>query len=102
MARDGFDKSRAFGRVAKGFAKAADGVVEAVFELAERVPRPEPLLQLLSGDNFPGMLEQSQQNLQRLFVEFDADALLAQLPRRRIHFERAETHPGLWRGAGHI
>ena len=68
MARDGFDETRAFGRVTECFAKAADGVVESVFELDERVLRPEPLLKLLSGDDFAGMLEESEQNLQRLLV----------------------------------
>src|SRR5260370_29606973 len=87
-ARDRFNEAWTLGGVAQGFAKPADGVVEAVFELDERILGPEPLLKLLPGDDLAGMLEESEQNLQRLLVEFDAHALLAQLPRRRIHFER--------------
>ena len=101
MARNGFDKTRVFRRVAQGFAQSADRVIQTVFELDERFLGPEPFLKLLSGDDFPGMLEESEQNLQRFFVQFDSDALLAQLPCRRIHFERAETHRGLWRGSRH-
>ena len=102
MARNGFDKSRAFRCVAQGFAKAADRVVESVLELDERILRPESLLKFLSADDFPGMLEESQQHLQGLFVHFDADALLTQFPCRRIDLERAETDPGLWQGFRHI
>ena len=78
VARDGFDKSRAFRGVAQGFAKPANRVVESVFEFDERILGPKLLLKLLACDDFPGMFEESQQNLQRLFVEFDADALLTQ------------------------
>ncbi len=47
---------------------------------------------LLPGDYFPGMLDEGEQNLERLLVKLDADALLAQLSRPGIHLERAETN----------
>ena len=89
-------------RVTQGFAQAADGIVQAVFEFDERILGPEPLLKLISGDHFAGMLEESEQELERLLVELNADALLAQLSRLRIHLERAEANRGLWRRTGHI
>jgi len=65
----------------RGFAQAADGVVQTVLEFDKSVLGPEALLKLLAGDNFTRMLEKSKQNLQRLVVKFDSEALLAQLPR---------------------
>ena len=88
-------------RVTQGFAQAADGIVQAVFEFDERILGPEPLLKLISGDHFAGMLKESEQELERLLVKFDSDALFAQLSRPGIHLERAETNRRLWRGAGH-
>ena len=78
MTRNGFDKSRAFRRIAQGFAKPADRVIQTVFEFDESVPWPEPFLKFLPSDDLSGMFEEREQNLQRLFVEFDADALLTQ------------------------
>lgn len=95
-ARDGLNKSRAFCCVAQGLAEAADGVIEAIFELDECILGPKPILKLLSPDYLPGMLEKNQQHLQRLLVQFDSDTLLTQVSRRRIQFEQAETDPELW------
>jgi len=77
-------------------------LLRTVLEFDERILGPEPLLELLPGDHLPRMLDECEQDLERLLVKFDSDALLAQLSRPGIHLERAETNRRMLRGTGHI
>ena len=100
-ARNRFYEARILGRAAQGFAQAADGIVQTVFEIDERILWPEPLLKLLPGDHLPWMLKESKQDLQWLLVEFNTDAMLAQLAGFAAHFECAEAFGWELRMAGH-
>ncbi len=49
------------------------------------------------------MLEQHRQNLKRLLLKLDLDALFAQLSRAQIHLKRAEAdRPTRWLFAVHL
>ncbi len=90
--RQGLDVAWRFGRIAKRLAQPLDGVVKTLLEVNKRVGRPDPLLQLIPGDDLARVLKQRLQDLKRLFLEFDLGALFVQLCALHIHFEHAEAN----------
>src|SRR5215472_12043794 len=56
---------------------------------------PEPLLQFLPGDNFTRVLQQHEQDLKRLLLEFDPDARFAQLTGPGVEFKEPEADHSL-------
>ena len=52
--------------------------------------RPEPSSQVLRGDKHPGPLEKRREDLERLMLQVNALAALAQLACDQIRFERTE------------
>ena len=53
---------------------------------------PQAAAQLVTGDQFAGAFEQSQQDLQRLLLQLDLHAVSAQLSRPSVDLERAEAN----------
>src|SRR5439155_18236867 len=51
--------------------------VQAPIEIHERMRRPEFPPYFFAGHYFPGMFQKERQNLERLFLQFDANAVLA-------------------------
>jgi hypothetical protein len=73
-----------------------------VIEIHEGVSGPQRLAKLLSGDDVAGALNQRGQNLQGLVLESDADTVLVQLSRPKIHFKIAKADsPRVWFGCLH-
>jgi len=90
-ASERFDKARAFGRVAEGFADLVDGAVEALVEIGEGARRPKLLAELLAGDDFAGMSDEEGEDLKGLFLQLHLDAVLVELTGPRIQNEGSET-----------
>ena len=72
-----FYKTRARCGIAQCLANLVDRSIQAVVEIDERVGRPDFLPQIVAGDDLSGMLQQSRENLEGLFLEPDAGAILA-------------------------
>ena len=84
------DEARHVGLVAERDAQPPHGRVQAVLEIDECPLRPEALAQLLAADDLARPLEQGSQNAERLLLERDAEAALAELSRSEIDLEGAE------------
>ncbi len=81
-------------------ASAADGGIEPVVEIHERVGRPELLANLLARDQFAGALQQHDQDREWLVLQFDTDAVLTDLARTGIHLVGAEPDHRRFGGRG--
>ena len=91
MASERLDKTRCVGRVAQGRPKSLNRGVQAVLEVYIRVGRPEPFLEFLACDDFPGMLDEHRQHIDRLAIQLDSQPVLAQLACFEVEFESRET-----------
>src|SRR5437588_348466 len=61
---NGFNEERRGCGIAEYLANLVDGGVEAVVEVDEGVGRPETLMQLLAGDDLPGICQQNTEDLE--------------------------------------
>ncbi len=59
-------------------------------KIDKSVPRPEAITQFLAGDKFTWFLKKHDQNLERLFWEFEPETMLAELASFQVHFENPE------------
>ena len=55
------DEARRFSDVAERGAKFPDGVVDALFEVDERLAAPERMLKVVARNDFPGAVQQKRQ-----------------------------------------
>src|SRR5262245_66517437 len=83
------------GGVAERVTQPADRGIQAVFEIDERFRRPEPLPQLLAGDELTGAIQQRLQDLKWLLGKVDPDAALSELARTQIQLEGAKANKGI-------
>lgn len=90
MARNRLNVTRGFGVITKGFAKALDSVVDALIEFDVRVRGPQATLKLFSSDELAGFFEKDLKDLERLVLEPDAEAMLAQFACAWVQFEGSE------------
>jgi hypothetical protein len=74
--------------------KLVDGRVQAVFEVDYSVVSPDFLPEFVASDDLMRPIEQGGQELKRLLLEPDAQSVLPDLPRGRVHLEWAEPVPG--------
>ena len=84
------DEPRHIGLVAQRDAQPPHGGVQAVLEVDEGAVRPEPAAQLLAPTTSPGRSSSADQNPQRLLLQRDAEAALAQLAVAQVQLEGAE------------
>ena len=89
--RQRLDIARCIGFVAERLAQFLDRRVQAVVEINERVGGPEALANLLAGDQLAGLLQQDFENLDRLALQLQPDAILTELSALRVELEGAET-----------
>ena len=90
-AAKGLDEARILRRITQRLADLVDGFVEPVVEVDEGIRRPKRLLEFLSCDHVAHVLEQHRQDLKRLLLELDLQALLAKLARSKIDLESPEA-----------
>jgi len=62
-----------------------------MFEIDERVRRPQSLAQLLARDDDAGMFEENLQKTERLFGQRDSRSTLCELAGPEVELEVAET-----------
>jgi hypothetical protein len=77
------------------------GRVQAVFEIDERTVVPEPLVKCFWRDDNPGLLDERDENLQRLALQSKTSAVLSQFSRGLIEGERSEDALGRPERTGH-
>ena len=61
-------------------------------EVDEGVSRPEPFAHRIASDHLTRALEEHREQLKRLFLQLEPDAVAPELPRLEIDFEGAEPH----------
>ena len=88
--RQRLDEARRFGDVAQRGAQLPHRVVDALFEVDERVVSPQRPLQVVAGDQVVGPGQQQGQQLQRLRPYRDQPSGLAQLERASVEVEDPE------------
>jgi hypothetical protein len=72
-------------------------------EIDEGIGRPNLSPQFLARDHIAGAIQQRRQDLQRLTLQAQPYAALAQFARANIQFEIVETqYARAWFGAGHL
>jgi|SRR5580700_10898764 hypothetical protein len=81
------DVARVFRVVVQGLPEFLDGAVEAKVEVDEGVFRPKFFLEFVAGDDQARALEQHREDLERLLLELDANARLAQFASLQVKFE---------------
>jgi len=89
-------RSRVAGLVAEGFAETVDGGVEAVLEVDEGAIGPEFAADFFAGEDFGGAREQHGEDLERLCVQLDANALAAEFASCRVELEDSEAVERGW------
>ena len=63
-----------------------------MLEIHKGVGGPELLVQFLARDDLAGMREQHRQDLKGLFLDFDLQAVLAQLGGAKVNLEGPEVN----------
>ena len=86
-----FDKTRARCGIAQRLPNLVDRRIQAVVEIDKGVGRPDLLPQIVAGDHPSGIFKQRGQDLERLFLQPDSGAILAQFAGRQVDFEDAES-----------
>ena len=87
---NGLDKARILGRIAEGVSNLADGFVETVIEVDDRL-RPDLCAQFLPADQFSWPFQQHSQQSKGLLLQWQALAMLRQLADSRIGFENPKS-----------
>src|ERR1700693_6146302 len=91
-ARNGLNKTRVVGRVAKDFAQAHDCVIQAVIEVDKSVALPKPAAEFVAGDHLPRFFQKDGQHLEGLFRKLESHAVLAKFGSLEIDLKDAEAH----------
>ena len=91
--RKRLDEARVVGVVAERRSQPLHGGIEAVLEIDERAVGPQPLAQLVPGDDVAWTLEHHPEDFERLLLQPDADAVLPQLAGSDVELERAKAQP---------
>jgi hypothetical protein len=86
----GLNDARSIGRIAQRFAQALDCVIESVVKIYKRIRRPDLALQFLPSDHLARLFQKSLEDLERLLLQFDSNALLAHFARAQVHLEVVE------------
>src|SRR5262249_20147857 len=95
--RERLDVARMLGGIAEHEAQPVDGGVQTAIEIDEHVGRPQLSLQLVACDQPPWVLEQDEQDLERLPLQLLIDAVPPQLARPGVELEGTETEDPLGR-----
>src|SRR5260370_1360182 len=88
--RQGFHKAGTLRGIAQGFAQPVDDGIEAVVDVHEGIRRPQLLPELVPGDDFTCVLQETCQYLKRMLLELDMHPLLAQLPSVKVGLESSK------------
>jgi hypothetical protein len=98
MPRNRLYESGILSGIPKRIPQASNRCVEAILEVNEGIGTPESRPEFLSTDNLAAMLHQFKQNVVRLLLDFNLDALSAELASSGVQFKDPEPIYG--RGLG--
>jgi hypothetical protein len=87
----GFDKARFLRIVVEGPPDFSNRGIQAVLEVDKYISGPEMPLQLFPRNYFVRVLQEQEQRLQGARLQWDANAMLAQLSGAGIHFKDAKS-----------
>src|ERR1700682_2926417 len=90
--RKRLDEARVFGGIVQSFTEPHDCRVEAVIKVDEGVAGPEAALQFFASDHFPAVFQKDGEDLTGLFLELDANAVLAEFAGPEVKLVNAEAH----------
>ena len=88
-----FHEPGTLGVVAERRPEALHGGIQSVLEVHERAVRPQTLSKLLARQHLARLLEQHDQHLERLILQPQACAVLAQLACVEVELEPPESKP---------
>ncbi len=80
FARERLDVARVGGRITQGLADLVDRRIETLIKIHECVAAPEPLAYFLPCHDAALCFEQHDENLKRLLLQLDSNAILTQFP----------------------
>src|SRR5512140_2436396 len=88
-------------RVTEGITQSANRVIQAVFKISKRTPRPEGAVHFLARHDLARTLQQHSKDLERLLLQRNALPVFSQLSSEQIGFEGSETYRASHGGGGH-
>ena len=88
--RDRLHEARVLGCIAQHFAQPHDGIVQSVVKIDKGIAGPKAIAQFFSCDNFARLLQQHDQNLERLLWKFDSESMFPELASLQIDFKNTE------------
>ena len=91
-AGEGLDEARLRRVVAEDGPEPLHHRVDAVLEVDRRPVRPQPLPDVLAGDDVAGPIEHQRQQLERLLLQADGIAAAAHLAQAHVDLDAAELH----------
>jgi len=78
--RNGFDITRIFGVIIQGLAQFVDRNAQAVVAILNRIAEPYSFANLVAGDDFTAVLQQSNKNSKGLLLQPHGFAVSSQFP----------------------
>ena len=90
-ARQSFDEARVFAGILQGLAQSVHGLVQALVEIYEGICGPQPLHQLIAGDQLAGTLQQEDEDLQWLILKVGNGSVDTEFTCARVECELSET-----------
>ena len=102
-ARMGLDVLCFAGALAESGADLADAIIQPLFVIDEGFPSPDVLADLIPGDDLSGTGNQESKHLERLNLELNCRAVLAQLAASDVQLElRKSKSDGRIRNSAHL
>lgn len=87
----GLNEARLLRGIVQGFTKAVHGFVQAQIEIDESPRRPQSLAEFFTAHHLARSLEQSRQDLERLFLKDDVVTVSAEFGGAQVEFEFAKA-----------
>jgi hypothetical protein len=84
-------KARLLSGIVQRFAQTFDHAVQAMLEIDVGIGRPQPLGQLVTGNQLAGSFQKHGQNLERLFLQIKLAAIDRKFPRPQVEFELSKA-----------
>ena len=81
------DVPRTIGGIPQRRPQLGHSLVQAAVEIHESVSRPKLFAQLFTGHHFSRVFQQEGENLERLFLQLDTNAVLAQFGGARVYLK---------------
>src|SRR5437762_1952195 len=88
--RERLNKPGALSVIAECLSQLTDGTVDRIIEINVGVPRPQPLLNIFPGDDLTRAFNKHAENLKRLLLQLESDAVLSKFSRPCVQLKDTE------------